>query len=422
MTTHAEVLQRLYCFRRSTYTDSRLVGEQNYSSFTTQPLTAKGNFITGAENPNWKEKVARGLDASSNYDRRIVEYKQNPLWSASGSGTAKVLGQQVFRTSSARESVQWDPTKFCDDTQNDATTQDIALGRLKKRMDGRSNQVNLMIPLVEIRELRDTVKAIAYAGVDVLKALIDIKRTKGSSAYKYASHAWLTFSFGIAPTISDANAIIKSIDSFMTDRNEAMYREHGSATKVWVDQVVASSNEPFLSDCNSRMLCVRAHRLSYRYTCGFVPGLKSGNDYTMEDHFGLNFGSMVPAAWELTPFSWVFDYFGTIGPLLEDVFQSNKDSVRFLTLNRKYVCEMDFVYDLKPQTDFMQIFNLHKSRPQRSKVTRFSRTKLATIPTRALRFRTPDEITGVDGMKAVKRCLNLASVLVGGKAFSNRID
>lgn len=46
-----------------------------------------------------------------------------------------------------------------------------------------------------------------------------------------------------------------------------------------------------------------------------------------------------------------------------------------------------------------------------------SRTLLSQLPSRQLRFKSVDEI----GKNAINKVLNLASILVGGKAFSNRI-
>lgn len=409
---------------KSTYTRSDMTGEQVHQIDSGQMKSSLMDVKQVNDVPDWKLKIVKRQDATGSYFRRAIS-SNIPNMVISSTGRSK-SGNFSFKTNCFnRDTI--DPTSYVDES-TDPVLRDQALTRLKNRINGRSSQINSLIPLVELRELRATIKSVAYASVDIMKALIEIKRSKGKSAYKYASHAWLTWSFGISPTIAEANSIIESIDAFIMRSTSEAVRDSGSATKKWITSTNVGTATPYGATAAWNVRCV--HELGYRFTCGYIPALKPGNNYNVGEHFGLNFGSMVPALWELTPFSWVFDYFSTMGAFLEDTFVSSSTNTFFVSETRRYSCNGVTSYRLTPSTAFDQ-FVERSGRGQTFQVVTLWRTNQPSLPRRSLRFNTLKEISGVgpegiesfsDVEKAIKRVLNLGSVLVGGKAFSNRID
>jgi len=118
-----------------------------------------------------------------------------------------------------------------------------------------------------------------------------------------------------------------------------------------------------------------------------------------------------------------------MGAFLEDVFTSRSTSTIYVCEGKKYVVVGSATVDPpKPISDHT-VWGDFYSQQQKFELHYVSRTPLTAIPLRQLRFKTPREITGLSGElgdfnqvdKAISRVLNLASVLVGGKAYSNRI-
>lgn len=352
--------------------------------------------------PDYKVKILRGQDASSSYFRRNVHVKPMGYFTQNF-GTVD-YARSIRFDGFARCRPFVDPTKFVSST-DDVALRDLALKRLKAKLAGRSNQVNLLIPAVELREMRSMITNIAVSGADLVRALIAIKKSKGASAWKFASHAWLNWSFGIAPTLSEIQSISQSIDSFMKD-SEGKYTDYGAARKQWVSSHGGSLSGAFKTTDSWKSQAL--HTLSYRYICGFRTKVRSANDYGIGSHFGLEFGAVIPAVWELTPFSWLWDYFSTMGDYLEDTFVSDSTSSIYVNLNKRYTCKGQIHPDVRG-TSGVDGLSVIKT-PGTYDIMEFTRTPLSQLPSRSLRFKTSDEI----GKNAVNKVLNLASILAGG--------
>lgn len=407
------------------YTRSDMDGEHDHGSTSQKFLTQLAAFTNGTEDPDWKVKVLKRQSATGAFDRlRLKSSSISASYFYSGkpsNGRFSYKGYCVNRHNI-------DFTNYYGEIPSDLTLRDQALARLKRKINDHNKNFSLLVPLAEIGELRGSLKAAAYATIDMLKALIDIKRTKGKSAYQYAAHAWLTWSFGIKPTLNDVSDLLESIDAFIMRQNTAALRETGSARKTYnlpTYRIGTNLGYGVVSGITVGAL----GDLSYRFTAGFVPQLQAGNNYGAAAHLGLGIPELVPVAWELTAFSWVFDYFSTMGAFLEDVFTSRSTSTIYVCEGKKYVVVGSATIDPPQAAQDHTVWGDFHSQQQKFELHYVSRTPLNAIPLRQLRFKTPKEITGLSGElgdfnqvdKAISRVLNLASVLVGGKAFSNHI-
>jgi membrane-bound inhibitor of C-type lysozyme len=287
---------------------------------------------------------------------------------------------------------------------DDAALKDIALAKLKRKLAASTKSAQALVPLAELRELHGLVRGTERAAVDIIKTLLTIKQTKGRSVAKYASNAWLTWSFGIKPMIADTKAIVESIGEYLT-RNDFNIRLTGSAKKSWFSSV----KQPGTTGIYGGKLIWSAqlkHELSYRYIAGFDVNWKSGNNYTVYDQLNISSEALPSVAWELIPYSWVVDYFTTVGAYLEDTFSSNASTTKFVVLNKRYTMSGNLNGGLAPELS--QVVN-STCRPGMVDYFSLTRTSLgAQLPTRQLRFKSFDEI----GVNGVNRLLNLASLLV----------
>jgi len=344
-------------------------------------------------NLDWKQKVVRRQDASSAYTTtqgdciplRWVGFCNGPNVESFTMGTR--IGNSNI------------------DTSDDTILRDIALSKLKSKVMNHIEKADILVPVFELRDLRSTINSITGFTTDTVLALIKAKRSGGKSLLKQVSNLWLTWSFGIQPMLSDAARLANAVESYKT-RDDHFYRLTGKASKIWnITSVTNSGN--IAEGATLDILSVTEQQLSYQYVAGINYKLRSTANYTAEDHLGLRLGGVVPALWELTAFSWVVDYFSTVGAWLDDVFFTLPGTTQYIVLNKRYVNATD--YDFRLNTTAGYYYN-GTIDPGFMRYASFARSVLTSLPTRALRIRTTDEV----GKYALTKLMNLAAVLGGG--------
>lgn len=289
----------------------------------------------------------------------------------------------------------------------DTAVADMALARFKRKISLHTGEYSILVPTAELREMRGLIRSSAELVTDLVKELLLIKRTKGRSAFRYASQAWLTYGFGLSPLISDTQAICKALTDYYL-RTDHTVRLTGKSERQWVSGTTTKSAYNFPFGCRFVDSSNISHTIGYKYTGAYNFKLRSSNDYGLVDHFNVNLPSLSAVAWELTAFSWVVDYFTTTGAYLEDVTTATSGNLLFLNRNRRYEQKGTSTtrYTANPGT----IITSQKIGTTEWKYFEFERTPLAVLPGRSLRFKTADEI----GLHSVTKLLNLVAVL-GGK-------
>lgn len=387
-------------FQRSTYTDTRFPGVTNtLASVDNEGDICSGSVLTTRNSdPNWRVKIASKVNASLPYKKTLCGVDV-PLI------TCETKTQGVGWTIIGRNSMRYagpTPTVF---PSSDAAVADIALSKLKKKLASHRGDMNAMIPAVELRELRTTISGTAALVTDLLGALINIRKTKGRSAYKYASQAWLTYGFGISPLIQDAKSSCASIAEFLL-RSDHVAKLTGDSSNDWVSRIVENGITGAYGASVTSSANIR-HSLSYRYSGAFNFTLKSSSNYGAMQHFKIGLPGLIPTLWELTAFSWVADYFANVGDYLEDIFIVDPTKILYLNCSRKYRAEgkNSLRHVASPGTEIISkrdaVANWYYSE--------FERTVLPVLPHRILRIKSLDEI---GGKHALNKMLNLAAVLV----------
>lgn len=381
------------------YYDTR--GDRLIASPTTQ----------GYKDTDWRVKVSRHQDASSQYNRLRFDGINPRLNQAT-------LESKYWNTTWKRWDVFTDTWREADltgsqllaATVSDPDIRDIALKRFKGKLSGKIGSSELFVPVVELRETRGLIRQLAEHTTSVLGSIESMSRKhRGLALVRRMQSAWLTYSFGIKPTLSDIDNALDSIANYQ-DRPKEMHRLTASAKRTWVTGQRSTSTE--VHDWTTTRAAVATHTLTYRFTGGLDFGLISGNNYGMAEHLGFsNFWEQLPAlGWELTPFSWVIDYFTTMGAYLEDTFELPSGSLKYLVETRHYVGKLTCsagVGALVPSAAGQQQIISQRIFPGGAIARLTSRTPLASLPHRSLRFKTVDEI----GKSAVNKLLNLCSLV-----------
>lgn len=357
------------------------------------------------KNPSWRILVSKRQDAGSAYLRERTEVKQRyAIESGSFVGYGAYKGYFGYFRGYGMTGAPSSFTAF----NNDAALRDLALTRLKKRLKREIGSADLAAPIAEIKEVKQLAKQVVLLGVDLMKSLIDIKRTKGKSAFKYAADVWLGFNFAAKPLDADIRQGVKSIKSYF-DRSDKSVRLSASAKRDWVTSARTTVDETFSYHASLRTHSALYHQLSYRYYAGGILSLESDTDYGLLDHTGLTLDALLPTLWELQAFSWAGDYFANIGVFLDDAFWAPPGLLHYSGYTRKYTCSVVITPILNHTGSYYATQTVRSGVLERHEFERVP--LLGTLPHIGLHFRSVDEV----GKNAVTKLLNLASVLVQRK-------
>lgn len=386
----------------SHYIDSRLPGVY-YMVNSPASSESLGTIVrTGTSNYRWRDQVKQKVDATTNYVRRGIYHQAANLrcdamfdWPA-----YKIRGFNRATFSQGHPTIDF--------TTSAADVDDLALTRIKRKLAISQGAFNSLIPLAELRDLRRTINSATTVSSKYLTEVLNRSKasSKTSSLVDYAADKWLTYSFGVAPLVSDIEDLANAIQKRLSNETHLL-RLVGSAGRSWF-----TSGKNIHAGCYSADLFsshYTKHTYKVRYTGGINLAISSANSYSIASQFGFVKENFVPTLYELVPYSWLVDYFSTTGEFLEDVFSAPSGNTTYLVKNTLYRYESDAHYY---HSRWTSDWPYHKvlSQIEGNSVIRafhFSRTKLSSLPHRSWRLRTVDEV----GRNALSKLLNLAAVL-----------
>lgn len=386
-----------------------------------QSLTLIGQDSTlGWRNTTWKDDLERGADASTSYDRKSIDFPglilNTVYYPKTGPKKAGII------TSNYRGTIN--PFTSIPSVQQVFDADDRALKVIKGKLMQSSEEFRALLPLVEIRQTQSLIQDTAESTINLLTELYKISTGKGKfrELRRRASAAWLNFSFGIAPTLSDIHALTQSVASYYNGVEGFRQRFTGQAAVSWMDeqkiQTTYIENPVFYS--YGRVF--REMDYSVRYIAGVKYNINSswnGTVHNLDQHFGLRFEQLLPAFWELVPCSWVVDYFTTVGDYLNDIVETPSGMTSYIVKCQRFRCKA--WQNVSTQNNAPLSYTVqntgYRGRHEANSF-HFKRTPLESLPHRSLRIKTANEIAG----RAVNKALNLASVVLssGEKRIRNR--
>lgn len=366
------------------------------------------NVQVGTKDKDFKVKISKGLPATNPYKLELAKVIKAGN-AASWTGSGYFNGRQYFS-----KVLHFDPYFPSQATLNlrahDATLRDIAFGRLKNKLANEVKQYKALAPTAELREARTLFRSFTTRVMEFLLSLHRFKKEKGRRLLKYIASSWLEFSFAVKPMVADINNLVEAALTHLYDHDRTVRLTGSSGT----DRLIKIAKDSGYGSVGTGATYNRLYRgvetLQYRFICGFDVAVEAASGYGWDDRLGLNARDVIPAVWELTAFSWLFDYFTTTGAFLNDAFSVPPGTTKYVVENRRYRariwCESEVVPSLPwMRTTSSKPGNLHYE------YIRFERIALAQLGTRAFRIKTWDEI----GVNEVVRLLNLTSLLVTSK-------
>lgn len=346
-----------------------------------------------SDNKNWRTLVAKGQGATYSYTTtggfvKPIQYRG--LSRLRGNNTSYSYGSCIGQV--------------LVDQHDNADLKDLALTRLKNKLNGYIGTAQLAAPLAESREIHRLVRQINGFGMDTLKALLLLKKTHGKSALKQFANIWLAFGFGINPMLKDIESAANAILDYKT-RADRRVRVSGSASRDYTTNATAGLSD--IAQGVTGYVDVGAHhKQGVRIVAGIDLLIGTSASYGVSDHLGLGIYDIPSAIWELIPYSWAVDYFFTVSPWLDDVFYTLPGQVKYVSQAAKYQNECTHFLRCVPSAGYETFI---KSTRGGSKYYSFVRTPLTTLPTRQLRAKSIDVVAKY----GVTKLLNLASVLAG---------
>lgn len=359
----------------------------------------------GYENPDWELDIANKLDASTNYSRTYYTvhdpgYFDIKVKKKGSSDWARTWG---FITSMGPfATVGWA-------AYDDSVTRDIAVTKIKRKIASDKEDYAVLTNLVQdIYEFRRTIHGTMDSILSLLRNVSRLINRPGrvirsGMLLEDIASLYLAWTFGINPTIQDAKDLGKSIDAYIkrTDHTKRFQGSHYSD---------GHKGQPSTFKPTFGITLKLTESVARRYSCKYISGhrlqLLSGNNYGLADHFHLAPTDFIPMAWELLPWSWLWDYVFNIGPFLDDLFQSTLDTsyynVQCVNERRVYVANHDVIID--PSWELID----KTVSPRLVTCGTFTRTPMAHLPGRILRLRTQYEIE----KNLTNKIANIAAVLV----------
>lgn len=378
---------------------------QTYTGVTQTANFSGYELVNPDADTAWRFKVARGIDATNPYFRSGIEVFPATAVTEDLLVRSPVLGN----ISSTSRLLCGTGGTFQPDSSDDFILQDQALGKLKNRLTSRLSTSQVLAPALELHELNRLLGGLGGISQIFMRQWLNLlskkhprKRVVSPSLLREASALWLGYNFGIRPLVNDIGEIGLSLAAFYS-RSGKHRRVYGTSEKKWVTSLAPVSN----GTTNGNWVFNKRHThvLSYKYIAGIDLSFYTSNNYSLMQHIGLGLKDLPRTAWELLPFSWIADYFTTIGSFLDDTISVPSGSTKYIVLNKRYTCDVDITVGWVPIGATRLVS--HVASPGQINYWSFSRSKLAGLPHAALRFKTEAEI----GKNWVAKITNLAAVM-----------
>lgn len=379
-------------------------GNNNYDNWSTMNFIAdQASYVS---DPNHAVKESLKQDSSHSYSRVVYSKLRMGSLSASDWILVNTVPPKEYRTWGIGQVFPADFGSCVLASRPDIDQ--IALDRVKRRLRNTQNDFNSLVPLAEIKEMRGLIHSVSNSAFTLVGGLLELKKGRIREAARKASDLWLTWSFGVSPTISDIADLSGSIQTYLSESGgknvhvasskEDTWRSSGGVINANVSQYVAGRGGTRFE-----------HHYKCSYTGAFLMPVHGGNDYGLAKHLGFDFGQIIPTFWELVPYSWIVDYFTNAGTYLEDYFHSPNARMIYLNKSVKYTKKayIDSWQPVNQAPSLAKVITFAGS-PSSYEYTNFLRTPLSVLPVTPLRFKSADEIA----RNSVNRLLNLTSLLM----------
>lgn len=302
------------------------------------PTTQVTDSKTSSANPKWRDQVRKHESATTS--RTILNHSIS-----GGYGVAEVhwlrneVGGITERYSEEHGAIWYGGVPTLPSTS--AVADNLALAKFWKRAKEAQTAFR---GLTALGELRETLRMLRNPAQGLRRGLDDYltnvqkrsRRANRSSFGRIVSETWLENVFGWQPLISDIKSAGEALNR-RKNRNSGNYSKvSGKGEEETASFAGISTRTDLFIRLHHRSLTKR--KVSVRYY-GQVKSVCENPIEADMNLFGTNWREIVPTAWELIPYSFLADYFGNIGQIL-DAWSVRKSDIAWLAKSVKRTAEL----------------------------------------------------------------------------------
>lgn len=326
----------------------------------------------GTKVDRWRARITRGEDASSNYSREtyVVEKMQSGgavLHSTDFEYPGQVTGpnHSFERVSGYAAGTHRVPTAHL--SSNISEVDAKALTLLYRRIRQETSHMNGLTFLGELREslrmIKRPAKAIREGLLEYDRLLSKRKKSihpripleKKLDVWKdIIAGTWLEVSFGWKPLVSDTQAIAETIgrvlskDDTRTRARSYFEQDLASSSSYLVDHFQNSTG----IGSKTGVSTITTGGVQYVCQLKLVPSGPVNQLDRIRSLSGLTLENFVPTLYELTPWSFLLDYFTNVGDIIESTF-TNTASVGWVVRTTR----LRTAKEVNSQAYVSQVFN-----------------------------------------------------------------
>jgi hypothetical protein len=299
------------------------------------------DVAAGFKNPLWRTQVRNGTQAGTPYTREVFRVVEDDLFTMEYRQKAQFAvcpeshgfhSQQLRMDRRSRSCFDPNALNHLPDQIPRAESQ--ANARLRTAIREEYEHMNSLITLAEgrqaVAQLRRPYKAVQDQILKYLdSADVKLKNLRGRNPSKWKklakarrdaemrnalAESWLETTFGLVPTLSDAKAATEALARFI---NGSATRR--SAVKGYGEAVSYSSPGPSTAVLGGHFRATRNIRTTTTDTVVYRAGLRLDTVTNMTDFgrlkdvYGFQPRNFLPTLYEVIPYSWLVDYFTTLG-------------------------------------------------------------------------------------------------------------
>lgn len=154
------------------------------------------------------------------------------------------------------------------------------------------------------------------------------KNARNTNLKEALANQWLEYSMGFAPFVMDIRDILETLDKQVENRTKRISAFRESATSSRVNhglRSVLKSGTPFNYDAFVNIERRIVNKAYVRYTCGYEAKLLQDITSPIQKLYvygGFNLRETASIIYELTPWSFLIDYFSNLGDVIQANFTS----------------------------------------------------------------------------------------------------
>jgi hypothetical protein len=302
------------------------------TTFTSAVDMQPSGFVNRGDSPrNWRQRIAKGLGATSTLDGQKVSA------SVSDTGTATRIDRRNstgnIRTTVLRGSVGMVDSLAAMPSLNSSLRDSAILAartKFAKRCLHAQQKVQSLVSVGEIgqtvRMIRRLAGVLHHGAFDYLASLKKRRkrrkrqgspRERRRTTTQLISETWLEYSFGWQPLVNDIHGLAEGLATANV-RAAAQFETVTASRQLDAASPAVISVQNHLISGWNRFQTTEVGQVKWNASARFkgAVNLQPPGTNAITNQLGLRLRDIVPTLWELIPYSFAVDYFTNVGDII----------------------------------------------------------------------------------------------------------